>query len=82
MSETADIVRLAEAVLEYVDWDEGYDECRYCGATNMRNEGHAPDCVTHIAHRYTPGAFAAAWEEADTSLIIEYADDTSERKAP
>jgi hypothetical protein len=42
-----DVKRLAEAVLEYDEWDEG-GGCRYCTETP-----HATDCVTHIASRLT-----------------------------
>jgi len=38
--------RLANAVLEYVEWDEG-DGCRYC--TEIP---HADDCVTRTAAAY------------------------------
>ena len=40
---------LADAVLDYIDWDEGLGECRYC---QKRLPDHWPDCIVLVARRY------------------------------
>ena len=46
-----DILRLADAVLANIDWDQnsGHD-CRYC-LNFFTDEGHAYDCVVLIARK-------------------------------
>lgn len=48
-----DIEALAEAVLMYVDWDEGLGDCRYCQAFLPL---HEPDCIVLVARKYAPSA--------------------------
>lgn len=49
-----DILRLADAILENIRWDEDsvdqWSYCRYCGSLFIK-EGHSYDCVVLIARK-------------------------------
>jgi hypothetical protein len=53
--------RMAEAILDNIDWDEGLAECRYCHHLLARHGDsrsdaeHEPDCIVLVARDLMEG---------------------------